>query len=159
MTMRADITLLRGFLVLALSGAVATQVLALPLAAGTARDRFPEEKPWVWVALGLAVLWLLCAEVVMVSVWRLLTAVRTSQIFDDRAMRWVDLMVAAFGVATIVAVTALLLAVVSGLGPISVPAGALLLVLASGAGLLLMVVLRELLQQATTLTLELEAVV
>lgn len=159
MKMRVDITLLRGVLVLILSGAVATQVIALPLAAGTARDRFPEEEPWVWVALGLAVVWLLCAEVVLVSVWKLLTAVRTSQIFDDRALRWVDLMVAAFGAATIVSATALVLAVVSGLGPISVPAGALLLLLATGAGLLLMVVLRELLQQATTLTVELEAVV
>jgi hypothetical protein len=100
----------------------------------------------------------LCVQVVIVCTWRLLTMVTTDRIFSDDAFRWVDTIVGAI-VAAETAMAGLLVYLYftwddPGLGVL------LMLGLLGGAVLgLLMLVMRALLRQATTLRTDMEAVI
>jgi Protein of unknown function (DUF2975) len=95
---------------------------------------------------------------VIVCTWQLLTLVEDDRIFSEASMAWVDAIVWAIGAAWLLLLGTLVWSVVSvGLpGPPAV----LLLVLVAVAVLgLLMVVMRALLRQATTLRTDMEAVI
>ena len=98
-------------------------------------------------------------QVVIVCTWKLLTMVQDDRIFSDESLVWVDAIVAAIGAAWVVAVRLVRLR----RGPrrrSRVPGAADRLVLLGGAVLgLLMVVMRALLRQATTLRTDMEAVI
>jgi hypothetical protein len=114
-----------------------------------------------WVVLPIAVLGLLCVQVVIVCTGKLLTLVRHDRIFTAGALPWVDGIVRA-----IAAGWALLLL---GLLPVYVVAEVddapglilmhLVMLLVGTAVGLLMLVMRALLRQATTLRDDLEAVI
>ncbi|WP_265522821.1 DUF2975 domain-containing protein [Oerskovia flava] len=84
---------LRALLVLVALGAVVTQVLA-PLLATEVATTYPEVRPIVLPYSVLAVLAVLLVEVALVAVWHLLTLVSRDTVFDRRAVRWVDVIVA-----------------------------------------------------------------
>jgi hypothetical protein len=117
----------------------------------------PELAHSAWL-LTASVLGLLCVQVVIVCTWHLLTMVEQDRIFSDESLVWVNVVVGAMASAWL-----LLLGSFVHVARLGGPAGAsvvMLLMLVAGAVVgLLMVVMRALLRQATTLRTELEAVV
>ena len=114
-----------------------------------------------WTLLAAIVLGLLCLEVVIVCTWKLLTLVERDRIFSSAALPWVDAIVralaAACGVVVVGAVPVLYFAQVDDApGLAGVP---LLVLAATAATTLLMVVMRALLRRATALHNDLEAVI
>jgi len=123
--------------------------------------RTPREGLGIAVAI-LGVLFVVCVEIAIVCLWRLLTFVRTDVIFSTRAFRFVDVIV-----ACCVAAGALVLTVAALLAPLpdsNGPApGVILLIGVFGAGVwgigLLVVVMRGLLRRAIEWRDELEVVI
>jgi hypothetical protein len=115
----------------------------------------------VFVALELAVL---CLLVVVVCTWRLLSMVQADRIFSTDAFRWVDLIVwAALGVwlcmVTIAGTVSVFLYVTPELRDPGLPMLLCGLSVASGGIVLLLVVMRALLGQATALRRDMDAVI
>lgn len=116
-----------------------------------------------WTMGAVAVLGLVCVQVVIVCTWKLLTLVTTDRIFSDGALPWVNGIVRAI----VVGWTALLATFVCAYYFIDdevsddpvLPALLLLLLLVGAVLGLLMVVMRALLRQATTLRTDMEAVI
>ena len=121
-------------------------------------EQDPDLAPLRWPLTVVAVVLLLCMQVVVVATWALLARVRDDRIFSDASFVWVDAIVWAVGAAW---------AVLLGLGVLVAlgaedPEGPLLLFVALGGVAvlgLLMVVMRALLRQATALHTDLEGVV
>jgi hypothetical protein len=112
-----------------------------------------------WPLLAFGVLELLCVQVVLGCTWKLLAMVDDDRIFSEESSTWVDAILWTIAAAWVLLLGASVhLAVVGGLPG---PAGLLLLVLLLvGAALgLLVVVMRVLLRQATTLRTDMEAVI
>ena len=155
-TTRRLVRPLRALLALAFLVLLAAQLRVLPAMYDDWVRGVPDPpSPWLLTA---AVLVLLCVQAVVVCTWRLLGLVAQDRVFSDRALVWVDTTLGAVAVAELLVAGAFLHLVLRedavGLS------GALLVVLVAGAVLgLLVVVLRALLRQATTLRVELEAVV
>ncbi|GAA1478511.1 DUF2975 domain-containing protein [Nocardioides aestuarii] len=101
---------------------------------------------------------LLCVQVVLVSTWRLLGMVAADRIFSDDAFRWVDAILGAIVVGWLVWVGFGVLVLVGSDDP-----GTPIAVAVVGLGItvvgLLMVVMRALLRQATTLQTDMDAVI
>jgi hypothetical protein len=157
-TTRRVVGPLRFLLAVAFAALVLAQVFFLPaLSAAMAADS-PELAHLRWPTLGVAVLGLGCVEVVIVCTWKLLTLVEEDRIFSAASMVWVDAIVGAITAAELLLLGTLVWSLVAvGLpGPPVV----LLLVLVAGAVVgLLVVVMRALLRQATTLRTDMEAVI
>lgn len=114
-----------------------------------------------WMLLAAVVLGLLCLEAVIVCTWKLLTLVERDRIFSSEALPWVDAIVrtlaVACGVVVLGAVPVLYFAQIDDAPGL---AGVPLLVLAATAAVgLLMVVMRALLRRATALHNDMEAVI
>ena len=111
-----------------------------------------------WPATAVTVFWLLCVQVVIICTWQLLTLVKNDRIFTQAARSWVDGIVWA-----IVAAWVTLLAVFLYVGFHADDPGLPLLLFLLLTGItvlgLLMVVMRALLRQATTLRADMEAVI
>ena len=121
-------------------------------------EQDPDAAPSRWPLTALAAYWLLCAQVVVVCTWRLLSLVRDDRIFSDAARAWVDAILWAIGAAWVVLLVVFLWAGVTADDP-GVPI--LLFVLTTGGAVvgLLMVVMRALLRQATSLRTEMDGVI
>ena len=118
------------------------------------------EFAWLrWPYLTIGVLLVLCAEAVCAAVLILLSRVKDGAIFDVRAFFWVDVMVWAGAVAAVLLLIALVPVVAITHGP---PGSTPVLVAAicGAAGItLLLIVMRQLLAQATVFQTELAAVI
>ena len=101
---------------------------------------------------------LLCVEVVIVSTWKLLTLVRADRIFSDAAFGWVDAIVRAVGAGVGRAAGRAALVGAHGGRP-GRRWSCCCCCWASPCVGLLMVVMRALLRQATTLRTDLEGVI
>ena len=146
---------LRGLLAVLLLGCVLVQVAVGPFALN-ALDGGPIDG----VLVAVIVAGVLCIEVVLVSVWRLVTLVRDDALFsgDHRSDLWVDLAIGAFLFGAVLALggAVAVLAVV----PAPIPALAFGLVAVSSATLaLLVMVMRRLLHLAVEQRSELAEVV
>ena len=157
---RLAVAALRVMIVILFLAALSTQLWFIPqLAFKNARD-FPE---LAYLAAPYAVLWVAIvvnAQVTLVAVWVLLGKVRRGAIFSPSSFRWVNGIIAAGAIATVL-LTAFefhLLGAEDLGGP---PLGMLLtaLVVVGAAFVLIMLVMRGLLLQATALQSELEEVV
>jgi hypothetical protein len=147
------VLLLRGFLAVAFGVLVVSQVLVLPLLFSSWDDVGLR-----WPLLLVSELGLVCVEVVVAATWRLLTMVEEDRIFSEDAFTWVDTILGAMATAWALLLGALVCVVGRWEQP-GLPV-ALLLMLVGGAVLgLLVVVMRELLRQATALRTEFEAVI
>ena len=113
--------------------------------------------------LTVSVLGLACVQVVIVSTWTLLTMVTQDRIFSASAMPWVNAIVRAVAAGWVMLLGALVCAyyfIVDEVSDDPVLPALLLLALLFGAVLgLLMVIMRALLRQATTLRADMEAVI
>jgi hypothetical protein len=155
---RRAVAALRVFLVVLFGILVVFQTLSLPGQFRHLAEESPEDAHLRWPLTAITVFWLVCVQVVIVCTWKLLTLVEDDRIFSEASMAWVDAIVWAIGAAWLLLLGTLVWSVVSvGLpGPPAV----LLLVLVAVAVLgLLMVVMRALLRQATTLRTDMEAVI
>lgn len=118
----------------------------------------PERAVSGWL-LAVALLELLCVQVVIVCTWRLLTLVRDDRIFSEDSLLWVNVIVGAMAAAWLLLLGAFLSVIGPG-GPPGLSPVLLLLGLVAGAVVgLLMVVMRALLRQATSLRTDMEAVI
>jgi len=118
----------------------------------------PDFEPLRWPMLLCSVVVILCAQLVIVATWRLLTMVNDDRIFSDDAFRWVDAILGAIVVAEASMAGLLVYLYLTwddpGMGVL-----VMLGLLSGGAFGLLLLVLRTLLQQATELRTDLDAVI
>ena len=149
---------LRVFLVLLFGILVVFQVMSLPGQFAHMAEESPDMAHLRWPLTAVTVFWVLCAQVVIVSTWKLLTLVKKDRIFTESSLVWVDVIVWAIGAAW-----AVLLGVFLWVGFQADDPGLPLLLFLMLTGVtvlgLLMVVMRALLRQATTLRTDMEAVI
>lgn len=155
---RRLVPVLRILLVLAFVALLTGQLVAVPRVFDAWSSEVTETFGTTWPMLVVPVLELLCVQVVVVCTWRLLTLVEQDRIFSDDAFVWVNAITGAIAAAwLLLAAWAAYLLVVGSAGWLVV---LLALLLVAGAVLgLLMVVLRALLRQATTLRADMAEVI
>jgi hypothetical protein len=149
---------LRVFLVVLFGILVLFQVMSLPGQFAHVAKESPDLAYLRWPLTAVTVFWVLCVQVVIVSTWKLLTFVKEDRIFSEASMAWVNAIVWAIGAAWLV-----LLGVFLYIGFKADDPGLPLLLFLMLVGIavlgLLMVVMRALLRQATTLRTDMEAVI
>ena len=134
------------------------QVLSLPGQFAYMAQQDPEHAYLRWPATAVTVFWVLCTQVVIVCTWQLLTLVKNDRIFTEASIVWVNGIVWAIAAAWLVLGGVLLYVGLNANDP-GLPM--LLFLLAVGVTVLglLMLVMRELLRQATRLRTDMEAVI
>ncbi|MEU4678623.1 DUF2975 domain-containing protein [Micromonospora sp. NPDC023737] len=134
------------------------QTMSLPGQFAHMAKENPDQAYLRWPLTAVTVFWVLCVQVVVVATWKLLTMVKKDQIFTQASLAWVDAIVWAIAAAWVV-----LLGVFLYVGFRADDPGAplLLFLLLIGVAVfgLLIVVMRALLRQATTLRADMEAVI
>ncbi|GAA1770172.1 DUF2975 domain-containing protein [Kocuria aegyptia] len=152
------VVLLRIFLALLFGILVLFQVMSLPGQFAHMAQESPDMAYLRWPATAVTVFWVLCAQVVIVCTWKLLTLVEKDRIFTTASLVWVDAIVWAVGTAWAV-LLGVFLYVGFNAGDPGLPL--LLLLMLTGVTVLglLMIVMRALLRQATTLRTDMEAVI
>lgn len=151
---------LRALLAVIGLGGLATQFWLLPTWADQLAAAFPEVA-WVYWPM-LVVTWLLVAgvQVGLVAVWVLLGMVRRDRVFSTAAFRWVDVIIAAAVVDTLLVLGVFLLFNLAiRANPPGLMLAELALVVAGAAFALLMVVMKGLLRRAAEATDELSVVI
>ncbi|MEV1146661.1 DUF2975 domain-containing protein [Micromonospora sp. NPDC049799] len=149
---------LRVFLVVLFGVLVMLQTFSLPGQFAYMAQESPEQAYLRWPLTAVSVFWVVCVQVVIVCTWKLLTLVRDDRIFSEVSLKWVDVIVWAIAAAWVVLVGVFLYVGFNA----DDPGGPLLLFLiVVGVAVfgLLMVVMRALLRQATTLRTDMEAVI
>ncbi|GAA3776144.1 DUF2975 domain-containing protein [Micromonospora maritima] len=149
---------LRAFLVLLFGILVLFQTMSLPGQFAHLAREDPDMAYLRWPATAVTVFWVLCVQVVIVCTWQLLTLVKNDRIFTPASLAWVDGIVWAITAAWVVLVGVFLYVGFHADDP-GLPL--LLFLLTTGVSVLglLMVVMRALLRQATTLRTDMEAVI
>lgn len=135
------------------------QIVVIPQTAASMAGLYPEFAELRIPGIVIGGVFALCAQVLLVCVWRLLSLVRVGAIFSDRSFVWVDVSLAAVAVATLLVVGSLVILQLAGASPPSISLLCLIGIVV-GAGLsLLIVVLRGLLRKASQLEHDLSEVV
>lgn len=158
LSLRVLVPVLKAVLVVVLLLTLLLQVMSIPGQFAYMAEEEPDLAylRWPLTVWGIAVL--VCAQVVVVAIWRLLTLVTDGSIFSVESFRWVDAVLVAMTVAWVLIGGLSLFLVLRSDDPGN--AVALLAVdLAATVMLLLMVVMRALLRQATELRADLETVI
>ena len=158
MTERLAVAPLRIFLVVLFGVLVMLQTFSLPGQFAHMARETPDLAYLRWPLTAMAVFWVLCAQVVVVCTWRLLTLVRDDRIFSPASLAWVDSIVGAVGAAWLLLVAVFLYVGFRADDP-GLPLLLFLLVVGGAVFGLLLVVMRALLRQATALRTDMEAVI
>jgi Protein of unknown function (DUF2975) len=149
---------LRITLVLTFAALVVFQFMSFPgMFAHMAKEE-PDLAYLRWPLTAFTAVEILSVQVVIVCTWKLLTMVRQDRIFSEDALRWVDVIIGAIAVAWLILLTAFLYIGFNADDP-GVPMLLMLMLLVGGALGLLVLVMRALLQKATTLRTDMEAVI
>lgn len=152
------VTALRVFLVSLFAILVLFQTMSLPGQFAHMAEESPDQAYLRWPATAVTVFWVLCAQVVIVCTWKLLNLVRSDRIFTHASLVWVTAIVWAIGAGWLTLLGVFLFVGFNANDP-GLPL-LLFLMLMGGAVLgLLMVVMRALLRQATTLRSDMDAVI
>jgi hypothetical protein len=149
---------LRVFLVVLFGVLVMLQTFSLPGQFRYMAQESPESAYLRWPLTAVSVFWVLCVQVVVVATWQLLTLVKNDRIFSDASLAWVDAIVWAILAAWVVLVGVFLYVGFRADDP-GLPLLLFLMVVGVTVLGLLMVVMRALLRQATTLRTDMEAVI
>ena len=149
---------LRVFLVLLFGVLVMLQTFSLPGQFAHLAEESPERAYLRWPLTAVAVFWVLCVQVVIVATWKLLSLVQDDRIFSEASLVWVNAIVWAIVAAWVVLVAVFLYVGFNADDP-GLPLLLFLMVVGVTVLGLLMVVMRALLRQATTLRTDLEAVI
>ncbi|QAY71291.1 DUF2975 domain-containing protein [Xylanimonas protaetiae] len=148
---------LRLVLVLVFVGVVVAQTLVFPMLAADLASSYPEATSLRWPLLIMVIVGLAMVQVAIACIGRLLTVVAESTAFSRDALRYVDGIVVAGTVATVLALAAMVVQVATEM----LQPGLMLVTMAAvvcGAGItLLVVVLRALLVRAVALDEETDA--
>lgn len=155
---RPAVLALRAFLVLLFLLLVMLQLLSFPGQFEHMAREHPDDAHLRWPLTALAFVGIACVQVIIVSVWKLLGMVATDRIFSDRSMVWVDAILYAIAFDWLLFL-GLYLWVASQADDPGIVVLMTAFLLAGGAFGLLMVVMRALLRQATTLRADMEAVI
>jgi len=147
------LVLVAGFLLLLM-----LQSFSLPGQFAHMADEHPDLAHLRWPMTVFSVLLLVCAQVVIVGTWQLLSMVTRDTIFSEAAFGWVDTIIGAIGGAGLILIAILVWLFFTYNDPGMPVLLTLLLVGVSAVGLL-MVVMRALLRQATTLRTDMDAVI
>ncbi|WP_169063811.1 DUF2975 domain-containing protein [Geodermatophilus dictyosporus] len=158
MTARRAVLPLRVLLVLLFGLLVVLETVSLPGQFAHLAEQRPDLAHLRWPLTAVTVFWVVCAQVVVVATGKLLTLFEQDRVFSDGASRWVDLVLWAIGAAWAVLVVVAAAVVPTADDP-ALPLLLLLAVAGVGALGLLVVVVRALLRQATTLRTDLDAVI
>lgn len=149
---------LRVFLAVLFAVLVMLQTFSLPGQFAYMAEQSPEEAYLRWPLTAVSVFWVLCAQVVIVCTWRLLTLVRDHRIFSEASLAWVNGIVWAVAAAWVVLLGVFLYVGFRATDP-GLPLLLFVLLTAVAVLGLLMVVMRALLRQATTLRTDMESVI
>ena len=161
--MRHVVLPLRILLALVFVALVAAQIWAVPGVLPDISEPSTEQALMRWSMLAVSVLALVCVQVVLVCTWNLLTMVTNDRIFSASSLPWVTAIVRAIAAGWAMLLGAFVCAyyfIIDEVSDDPVLPALLLVMLLVGAVLgLLMVVMRALLRQATTLRTDMEAVI
>ncbi|MDF2573771.1 MAG: hypothetical protein K0S05_683 [Agromyces sp.] len=162
--MRWVVVPLRVLLVLVFLGLVVAQFLSLPGEFRQQAEEHPEAGFLPWLLLTVAILEVVCFQIVIVCTWRLLTLVSADRIFSEKSFVWVDVIVWTMVAAWLLlaGISAYLVGIIYFTPELRDPGTPILLtgmVLIGGVVVLTIVVLRALLRQATVLQSDLEEVI
>jgi hypothetical protein len=149
---------LRALLVLLFAVLVVFQTLSMPGQWRHMAEENPQDASLRWPLTALSAFLILCAQVIIVSTWKLLTRVQQDRIFSRPSLVWVDAIVYAVAAAWLVLASLFCYVGFTADDP-GVPMVLLLMQTGVAAFGLLMVVMRALLRQATTLRADLETVI
>jgi hypothetical protein len=152
------VTPLRVFLVLLFGILLVFQTLSLPGQFAHMAQESPGDAHLRWPMTAVSVFWVLCVQVVIVSTWKLLTLVKNDRIFTEASLAWVDAIVWAIVAAWVVLLGVFVYVGFRADDP-GLPMVLLLMLIGIAVLGLLMVVMRALLRQATTLRTDMEAVI
>ncbi|WEG09679.1 DUF2975 domain-containing protein [Microbacterium horticulturae] len=155
----AAVLLTRVFIVLLFAALLVGQVWVVPSIAGDTASTAPEFAGLRVPGIVLTVLLLVCVQVVLVCVWRLLSLVDRDEIFQPRAFGWVNTIVIAVLAAVVLVIVGMVLIDRAQAGtPLVLIGGVLAIIVGLGIALVV-VVLKELLRQAVQLEQDLSEVV
>ncbi|MFD0207109.1 MULTISPECIES: DUF2975 domain-containing protein [Saccharothrix] len=157
-TTHRAVAALRVFLVLMFGVLVLFQVMSLPGQFRHMAQESPDMAYLRWPLTAVTVFWVLCVQVVIVCIWKLLTLVKKDRIFSEASLRWVDAIVWAIGAGWVVFLVVFLFVGFNADDP-GVPLVMFLMAIGITVVGLLMVVMRALLRQATTLRSDMESVI
>lgn len=153
------IALLRVVLVVLLLGGLLSQALVYPLADGLG-GQYAETADLAAPYTVAAILMIVCIQVALVMVWRLLSLISQQKIFTESALRWVDVIMVCGAVAAVLpASVAFHLLVIVGVGGPGIVLAFAADIAGGAAFLLLMAVMRGLLQTAIVNRSELDGVI
>jgi hypothetical protein len=152
------VTALRVFLVVLFGILVVLETLSLPGQFAHMAKESPDEAHLRWPLTAVSVFWVVCVQVVVIATWKLLTRVKDGRIFSEASLVWVDVIVWAIAAAWAVLGAVFVWIVVNADDP-GLPLVLFLLLTGVAVLGLLMVVMRALLRQATTLRVDMEAVI
>ncbi|GAA4916171.1 DUF2975 domain-containing protein [Membranihabitans marinus] len=149
---------LRIFLVLLFAILLFFQLFSFPKEFAHRAEMNPESAHLQWPATITTIFWVLCVQAVVVCIWKLLTLVARDRIFSEASMVWVNIIMGALAAGWITLLGVFLYIGFRATDP------ALPLILALFLAILtvvtlLMLVMRALLRQATTLRSDMEAVI
>ncbi|MFK0250755.1 DUF2975 domain-containing protein [Amycolatopsis azurea] len=157
-TAQRAVTPLKMFLVVLFGILVLFQTVSLPGQFAYLARHDPEMAYLRWPATAVSVFWVLCVQVVIVATWQLLTLVKRDRIFTVASLKWVDAIVWSILAGWLVLAGVFLYVGFNADDP-ALPL-LLFLALIGGAVLFfLMIVMRTLLRQATSLRSDLEQVI
>jgi Protein of unknown function (DUF2975) len=154
---------LRILLAMVFAALLAAQIFAVPAMLPDLTEPSLEQSFLRWTMRAVLVLGLLCVQVVLVCTWKLLTLVAHDRIFSRSSLPWVNAIVWAIAVGWLMLLGAFVCAYYFIIDEVSddpvLPALLLVLLLIGAVVGLLMLVMRALLRQATTLRADMEAVI
>lgn len=155
---------LRALLVLVFLGLLIAQVMSFPGQFLSSNGSGSGPDPWRWPMLVFWELEALCLQVVIVCVWRLLTLVQRGRIFTSDSLRWVDVIMWTFvwSWLLLAALAGSLVGYIYFTPELRDPGAPMVLIgitLIGAVLVLLIVVMRDLLRQATSLRTDLEGVI
>ncbi|MGW3954433.1 DUF2975 domain-containing protein [Streptomyces sp. NPDC004752] len=163
---RLFIAALRAGIAAAILGGLFAQIVVIPTTAADEVDRFPPYAPFATPYATVAIVGVACVQVALVAVWQLLAMVRRGALFSSPAFRWVDTVIGASVVATLLAVGVtghLALAAIpspdDGMELIGALGAAMACVGVGTAFAMLVVIMRSLLRKATDLQTEIAEVI
>jgi hypothetical protein len=157
---RGPIFMLKATLMVFLAGLLAAQAWFFPALSGQLAEQVPELAGLRWPMLIVVITLILVAEVAVAAIWKLLTLVQRDRVFSEAAYGWVDVIAIAAAIDTVLVLG---VNVYLGFWVRANPPILMLFLMAltvAGAGLvLLVVVMKGLLRQASAFKGELAEVI
>lgn len=156
---RMTIVSLQALIAVLLALLLLCQVVVVPAIAASMADRLPPLAFLQWPGVIAAAVFVLCLQVALVCVWRLLSLVREGIIFSPKAFAYVDVILAAIIAATVIVAGAIILLLAVGASSPSITLLAVLGIMVGTLLTMLVIVLRGLLRKAWQLESDLAEVV